>query len=603
MEGERILIFGGSGSLGHELIDTLLEKNQLINYSRDENKHWRMDLDYKSSRLTHIIGDIRSKDKVTQSILRHKPTIVIIAAALKHIDRCEFETNESIETNILGIQNVLNSIETHSDQLETLKTVCFISTDKACSPVNVYGMCKSICEGIMVEKAKYNPSIKFVSVRYGNVLNSRGSIVPILEAKAADAACTTLTLTDSRMTRFIMTLEESVALILHAMKEGESGEIVIPRLRAMKIRDLFRLFGEKYEKPITEVGLRTGEKMQEALVNPTQSYRTVERVSGSTGVTYLHIRPSFLKEVLHDNPYSYTSDDDQVGKEELLGYLSHIKLFNMPSVGTTNALHMATRLNSVSPDVYQTTAPFPHTHIDRIFSPQLAYEAQQAVFSIPDSAWDRYDNVFEQKWTLRDKSAFPEPIMKLFRDLESDAWLEQVSALVGTPVSLDTERHYWGVHKYDKGDSLKIHVDAGVHPILKKKKMVTLGVYLSRCWEEDNGCGLEIWDGDSAEQDTSLLHKRVATIAPMFNRAVIFTNTDKSWHGNPSKASGTSLSTLIFLTISYLSDNVDDFKNKRTRAFFRPLPTDSDEEKKRLEEASLRRASEDGAKEMYRSRK
>jgi len=611
MKGERIMIFGGSGSLGNKLIQTFLKDNVLINYSRDENKHWQMDLRYKSSSLHHVIGDIRSYAKVTQALVRHKPTVVIIAAALKHIDRCEFEINESVETNILGIQNVLNAIETHSTILDALHTVCFISTDKACSPVNVYGMCKSICEAQIVEKARYVPSVKFVCVRYGNVLNSRGSIVPILEAKAADKGCEVLTLTDSRMTRFIMTLEESVALIVHAIEDGMSGEIVIPKLRAMKIKHLFELFGEKYDKPIKEVGLRPGEKMAEALINPTQSYRTVERVDPKTAVSYYHIRPSFLKEMLTDSPFSYTSDDDQVGREELLGYLMSIGLFHLPSLGptaapghgrgSTNLSHMVRRIQSVDAKAYQGRHPFPYGALDRIFLPHLAYEAQRAIFALQQEAWDRYDNVFEQKWTLRDKGAFPPAVMRLFEDLQAPSFVEALSSLVGAPLHLDSERHYWGVHKYDKGDSLKIHVDAGVHPILKEKKFLTLGVYLSRCWEDGYGCDLEIWEGESAAKDDAVLIKQIDAITPHFNRAIFFTNTDNSWHGNPSPTQGTHLSSRVFLTISYLSDNLDAFENRRSRAFFRPLPSDDEDTKAAMQEASLKRASEAGVKKMYRA--
>lgn len=169
LTNQTILIIGGSGSLGNQLIQTYLGANQIINYSRDENKHWSMDLKYASAggkNLKHVIGDIRDATKIKQTLLRHRPTIIIIAAALKHIDRCEYEINESINTNIIGIQNVLDAVETNLDVLcPRLHTICFISTDKACSPVNVYGMCKSICEGLMVEKAKYIDRVKFVSVR------------------------------------------------------------------------------------------------------------------------------------------------------------------------------------------------------------------------------------------------------------------------------------------------------------------------------------------------------------------------------------------------------------------------------------------------------
>ncbi len=138
LRNEKILIIGGSGSLGNQLIQTYLGANQIVNYSRDENKHWSMDLKYASNggeRLKHVIGDIRDATKIKQTLLRHQPSIIIIAAALKHIDRCEYEINESINTNIIGIQNVLDAVETNLDVLHTtLHTICFISTDKACSP-------------------------------------------------------------------------------------------------------------------------------------------------------------------------------------------------------------------------------------------------------------------------------------------------------------------------------------------------------------------------------------------------------------------------------------------------------------------------------------
>lgn len=549
MKGERIMIFGGSGSLGNKLVQTFLKDNVLINYSRDENKHWQMDLRYRSSNLHHVIGDIRSFSKVTQALFRHKPTVVIIAAALKHVDRCEFEINESVETNIIGIQNVLNAVETHSEVLSALHTVCFISTDKACSPVNVYGMCKSICEGLIVEKARYVPGVKFVSVRYGNVLNSRGSIVPILEAKAAEPECKTLTLTDPRMTRFIMTLEESVALIVHAIEEGVSGEIVIPKLRAMKIKYLFDLFGEKYGKPIKEIGLRPGEKMAEALINPTQSYRTLERVDEKTGVSYYHIRPSFMKEMLTDKPFWYTSADDQVGKEELLGYLTSIDLFHMPTLGSTNLSHMVERLKSLDPKTYQSRGPFPHGSLDRMFLPHLAYNAQQEILGLPEEAWDRYDNDLEQKWTLRDKAAFPEPLMRLFDDLQAEDWIASLSALVGTPLAKEA---CFKLHKYEKGDFHKLH------PSCHKKNLVSFDIYLSRCWEEGYGSEVEIWNGGSSESDDPSQTKQVTIITPHFNRAVFVTNTKNSWYGNPTPAAGTHLSSCIVLSVSYIRDSSEE---------------------------------------------
>jgi len=180
MNKESILIIGGTGSLGNKLIERYINNNIIYVYSRDESKHWKMSIEYNNNpNLQFIIGDIRDYDKLQQTLLRIKPSIVIIAAALKHIDRCEYETNECLLTNIKGTQNVLNIIETFENILK-IKTVCFVSTDKACSPVNIYGMSKAISECLMIEKSKEIPFIKFITVRYGNVLNSRGSIIPTL---------------------------------------------------------------------------------------------------------------------------------------------------------------------------------------------------------------------------------------------------------------------------------------------------------------------------------------------------------------------------------------------------------------------------------------
>lgn len=586
---ETILIIGGSGSLGNQLIQTYLSSNRIVNYSRDENKHWAMDLKYQSKNLTNVIGDIRDATKIRQTLLRHRPTIVIIAAALKHIDRCEYEINESINTNIIGIQNILDTIETNLDQLTTLKTVCFISTDKACSPVNVYGMCKSICEGLMVEKAKFISSIKFVCVRYGNVLNSRGSIIPILETRCESGA--DLTLTSDKMTRFIMTLEESVKLIEYSIVGGASGEIIVPHLRAMRIADLFDLFAEKYDKTVKITGLRSGEKIHESLINETQALRT----KLGTNRLYYHIKPSYNATLsAGEIPVTfdhYHSGLNNISKEELLGYLSHIGLFNL-----NNGKKMLK--NNVRSENYQQTQPYPYTKIDRFLTPQIAYEAQQEILQIPDVEWDRYQNPFEGKWTLRDKNSLPATVQSIFDELQSESFVTELSKIVGTELSIDTQKHYWGIHKYDHNDYLKIHVDAGIHPKIGKKKHVTLGIYLSHCWREGNGCDLEIWSGNSAHLDDAKLEQCVETITPLFNRAIIFTNTDNSWHGNPEPSHGTPDAKRIFLTISYLSDQEDHFKNKRTRAFFRPRPAVTSENTAGFHQLSLQRASEQCA-EIY----
>nr|4TQG_A Chain A, Putative dTDP-d-glucose 4 6-dehydratase [Megavirus chiliensis] len=317
---KTIMIFGGSGSLGNRLIETYINNNIIVNYSRDESKHWSMELKYKSDKLKNIIGDIRDFEKVQQSIMRINPDIIIIAAALKHIDRCEYEINECLDTNIKGLQNVLKVTEINRSNLSNLKAVCFVSTDKACSPVNSYGMSKAICETLVVEKSKYIKDIKYVCVRYGNVLNSRGSIIPILENKGSDPNCDHFTLTHTSMTRFIMTLDDSVKLIEYAIINGNSGEIVIPKLNSMYIKDMIELFADKYNKPIVITGLRSGERMYESLINDTQSMKTVPKGD------YYHILPTYDPTIVTEEFYEYSSKQNILSKQELENYLNQVNL-------------------------------------------------------------------------------------------------------------------------------------------------------------------------------------------------------------------------------------------------------------------------------------
>lgn len=309
--GLKIFVIGGSGSLGRKIIDRYIENNTLVCYSRDECKHWQMSLHYKSSNLRCIIGDIRDKNRLEIALLRENPDVIIIAAALKHIDLCEYATNECIQTNLIGPQNVLDVVEKNSIHLTNLQTVCFVSTDKACSPVNVYGMSKALAETLVVEKSLYLKSIKFVCVRYGNVLNSRGSIIPILHEKGKDPNVTEFTLTHSDMTRFVMTLDQSVDLIQHAIENGESGDIVIPRLVSLRVSDMLDIFSEIYQKPVRITKMRPGEKMLESLINETQSMRTVQNGD------YIHIKPPYSGFINDQEPIDYNSKINPMSREEI----------------------------------------------------------------------------------------------------------------------------------------------------------------------------------------------------------------------------------------------------------------------------------------------
>jgi UDP-N-acetylglucosamine 4,6-dehydratase len=319
IENKTILIFGGSGSLGHELISRYVDSNKLYVYSRDEAKHWKMKVSIQHDNLDFVIGDVINKEKVIQTLCRVKPHIVLMCSAMKHIDICEKDISASLNTNIIGNKNILDSIEENRGVLFNLEKVCFISTDKACSPVNVYGMCKAISEGLIVEKANHIPEIKFVTVRYGNVLNSRGSIIPLLHELCKSGK--QLRLTDKRMTRFVMTLEQSVNLIEYALLKGESGDIVIPKLISMNLIDLFEIFAEKYNKTIEISSLRPGEKLLESLINTTQSMRIQKGEDD-----YLHIKSPLKYGILNTDPKDYNSKLNPLSKEELKEHMVSLGL-------------------------------------------------------------------------------------------------------------------------------------------------------------------------------------------------------------------------------------------------------------------------------------
>jgi FlaA1/EpsC-like NDP-sugar epimerase len=282
-----------------------------------------MKLSYNNNpNLKFAIGDIRDKQRVRNIIKLEKPNIIIIAAAMKHVDQCEFATHECIETNLVGTKNILDCIDEDSNEIKNyLETICFISTDKACSPVNVYGMAKAISECLMVEKSFYNKNFRYVTVRYGNVLNSRGSIIPILHEMGNNINVKEFKLTHLDMTRFVMTLDQSVDLIEHAILNGGSGDIVIPKLISMKVKDLIQIFSEIYNKPYTVTGLRPGEKMLESLINETQSMRIIQDKDG-----YIFIKPTYIGKITNNEPRDYNSTINPLTKEELKEYLINLDL-------------------------------------------------------------------------------------------------------------------------------------------------------------------------------------------------------------------------------------------------------------------------------------
>lgn len=323
-DGKKVLIIGGTGSLGRSLIRRLSASNQLIIFSRDEAKHWtiRNQLDPKHN-VQFEVGDIRDDKRVEEIILKWRPNIILIAAALKQVDTCERSPYESVQTNVLGIHNVVTAVVRQADRLSGLETVLMISTDKACAPTNVYGMCKAISERMVTSQSILGLGTKFVAVRYGNVLESRGSIIPLFRWQAENLD--RFTVTHPEMTRFIMTLDESIDLIIAAAKNATSGETWLPRLRSMRIMDLAQIFAEKYHKPVDIIGMRPGEKLYEELISDPESVRVTE--DGN----YYRMAPSHVMPPLDARVFSYGSNDDVMDKESLKAYLESIGIFNIES--------------------------------------------------------------------------------------------------------------------------------------------------------------------------------------------------------------------------------------------------------------------------------
>tara|TARA_B100001287_G_scaffold276859_1_gene290218 strand:+ start:2286 stop:3263 length:978 start_codon:yes stop_codon:yes gene_type:complete len=325
MNGKVILIFGGTGSLGKELNKRYLNDNTIFNFSRDEHKHWLMKIQFNNNpNLNFIIGNVSDKYKVQETICRVKPHIIIIASAMKHIDQCELNTSESLNTNLIGTKNILDSIENINNNVHNIETVLFVSSDKACSPINNYGLCKALSETLIVEKAHFIKNIKFINIRYGNVLNSTGSIIPRLHEIGKDDNYDHFTLTHTNMTRFVMTLEQSVDLIEHALLNGKTGETVVSELYSMRVEDLIQIFSEIYNKPIKNTGLRPGEKLLESLINRTQSGRIIENGK------YKHIQSviSYTKNINPDELTDFNSNINPFSKDELKKYLYDLKLLN-----------------------------------------------------------------------------------------------------------------------------------------------------------------------------------------------------------------------------------------------------------------------------------
>jgi UDP-glucose 4-epimerase len=297
LEGKTVLVTGGTGSMGKTFVRRVLSGEQgtprkVVVFSRDEAKQHDMRMAYLHRTVTtdeviynnfrnvleFRIGDVRSYEDVCAAV--RGADIVVNAAALKQVPTCEYFPTQAVMTNCIGAYNIVRAIEENGYPVET---VIGISTDKACKPVNVMGMTKAVQERVFIAANVLNPGTRFICVRYGNVLASRGSVIPLFHDQIRNGGPVTVTVPE--MTRFLLSLDQAVDTVFAALREARPGETYVPRVPSATVMNLARaLIGER-PVPIQVVGIRPGEKMHEIMVSEEEAHHCVRRGE------YLAIRP------------------------------------------------------------------------------------------------------------------------------------------------------------------------------------------------------------------------------------------------------------------------------------------------------------------------
>jgi len=317
MKGKSILITGGTGSFGHQIVSQLVgfDPSRIVIFSRDEMKQYDMQNEFEKYRdlLEFIIGDVRDYVRVHEAM--KGIGIVYHAAALKQVPNCEMHPFEAVKTNVLGAENVRRAAIENG-----VEVVVTVSTDKAVKPINVMGMTKAIQERIMLNPSNAKWDTKFVCVRYGNVIGSRGSVIPFFKQRIEEGKF--LPITNYEMTRFLLRLEEAIDLVFKATVEGESGQLFVKKMPACYIIDLAKAMAKaitgRDDYPIREVGIRPGEKIHEVLVSEEEMPRAVE-----TETHYvIHPYGKLDKPVLLRDLREYTSNNtDILGEDEIASLL------------------------------------------------------------------------------------------------------------------------------------------------------------------------------------------------------------------------------------------------------------------------------------------
>ncbi|WP_342305952.1 UDP-N-acetylglucosamine 4,6-dehydratase (inverting) [Methanolobus sp. ZRKC5] len=268
-DGKNILLTGGTGSFGKKFTEIILREfnpNSLRIYSRGEFNQYQMKQEFSDKRLRFLIGDVRDRERLYRAM--NGIDIVVHAAALKQVPACEYNPIEAVKTNIDGSVNVIDAAIDNS-----VENVMAISTDKAVHPVNLYGATKMVAEKMFVQGNTYTGKgkTKFSCVRYGNVIGSRGSVIPLFNEQKKEGV---LTITDDRMTRFWLTLDQGVNFVLNSIQRMRGGEIFIPKIASMKITDLAGAIAPEAKKKFT--GIRPGEKLHEIMITEDESRHAKE---------------------------------------------------------------------------------------------------------------------------------------------------------------------------------------------------------------------------------------------------------------------------------------------------------------------------------------
>ena len=335
----KLLITGGTGSFGNAVLNKLIlnEKfDEIRIFSRDEKKQDSMRQFYNSKKIKYFIGDVRDIQSLRGAI--NGVDLIFHAAALKQVPSCEFFPMEAVNTNVFGLENVLNASIEHN-----VKSVILLSTDKAVYPVNVMGMTKALSEKLMISRSKElnNLNIRFCATRYGNVMASRGSVIPLIINQIKSGK--EITVTDPKMTRFMMSLDEAVELVWFAYKNSNNGDIFVQKSPSTTLNNLVNALKEIYDarNKIRLIGTRHGEKLYETLVNREEMSNAIEidnyyRIpSDKRNLNYNMYFSKGDKEVTKYDDYN-SHNSELLDKEKLIEILLKLPLIKKDINGENN---------------------------------------------------------------------------------------------------------------------------------------------------------------------------------------------------------------------------------------------------------------------------